>query len=96
MSRYAANQTIREMLIVPGAIEAFEADPARFLQGRDLSDQERRALTERDFPALYAMGVHHFSLFQWARRLYHRAGVHDWMPGYFAALQGLGHPDLIT
>jgi hypothetical protein len=96
MSRYAANQTIREMLLREGALEAFQANPQAFLAGRDLTEAEQRALAERDFPALYGMGVHHFTVFQWARRLHHHEGLADWMPAYFAALGPHGHPDLIT
>lgn len=96
VSRYAANQTLREMLISPGALEAFQADPLAFLADRDLSLEERQALAGRDYPALYRLGVHHFTLFQWARRLQHHEGVDNWMPGYFAALAGLGHPDIAT
>lgn len=96
MSRYAANQALREMLITPGALEVFQADPLAFLDGRDLTLEERQAVAVRDYPALYRLGVHHFTLFQWARRLHHHEGMENWMPGYFAALAGLGHPDIVT
>jgi len=98
VSKYAANQTIRELLTRDGALEAYLADPAAFLAGRDLTEAEYDALRRHDFAALYGQGVHHYSVYQWARRIYRAEGLAapDWEPAYFAALQPHGHPDLTT
>lgn len=38
--------------------DAFQTDRARFLEGYDLTDEERQALLNDDYGALYSSGVH--------------------------------------
>lgn len=96
MSRFGVNETLREMLTHDGRLERYLADPAGFLAGRDLTEAEAAGLLTRDFGALYALGVHHYPLFQWARLLGTHEGRADWSPAYFAAVAPHGHPDVMT
>lgn len=50
--------------------ERWEQDMDAVLDTYDLTAQERRAIRERDFKALYDMGVHQYLLAQLARLIY--------------------------
>lgn len=50
--------------------EQFRSDPSPVLDRYDLKPEERRALEERDFKALYVLGVHPYSLSQLARLIF--------------------------
>lgn len=50
--------------------ERWEQDMDAVLDTYDLTSQERRAIRERDFKALYDMGVHQYLLAQLARLIY--------------------------
>jgi hypothetical protein len=58
MSLYALQKLIREINRNPGNRERFCEAPAALLAEHDLTDEEREALTARDYRRLYAMGVH--------------------------------------
>lgn len=54
-----------------GAFRArFEQSEAQVLAEYPLSDEERRAIAERDFLALHEMGMHPYLLSQLARLIY--------------------------
>ncbi len=50
--------------------QQFADDPSAVLDGYALLPEERRAIEERDFKALYDLGVHPYLLSQLARLLY--------------------------
>ncbi|NLT07056.1 MAG: extradiol ring-cleavage dioxygenase [Solirubrobacterales bacterium] len=50
--------------------QRFEQDPGAVLDQFELLPQERTAIEERDFKALYDIGVHPYLLSQLARLLY--------------------------
>jgi hypothetical protein len=54
---------MRQVARDESAKEAFLKDPEGFLGGRDLTEEERKALIAKDFRTLYALGVHSFVLF---------------------------------
>ena len=66
MSRYQVDKVFREVVLDPEKCGSFLQDRRAFLEGRDLTEAERRALVEQDYGALYAMGAHPFLLFGWA------------------------------
>jgi hypothetical protein len=94
MSKYAVNQALRG-IVTADDLSSYWADPGGFLTGFNLSEHERAALLAEDVAQLYAMGAHHYTLFQWARRLRHGT-MAELEAHYFAAIEGLGHPDITT
>jgi len=95
MSRYEVNKVVREMVMQRASLERFLADPHGFLADRPLEAEERRALAERDFGALYAMGAHPFLLWGWANRV---AGIdrETLLDRYAEAVRPHGYPDFAT
>ena len=75
--------------------DRFRADPATVLDGRDLDDEERKALAAHDLRGLFERGIHPFVLYHFALRL---AG--GWSPAfmqdYLARLKGLTVGNLET
>jgi len=62
MSRYQVDKAIRQITNDRGTRDAFLEDSARFLNSFQLTDEERKALIDIDYPTLYALGVHPFML----------------------------------
>lgn len=58
MSTYELNKLLRDVNRNPAIRARYFADPADVAAGYDLSEEERRALIERDVRALYRLGVH--------------------------------------
>jgi hypothetical protein len=58
MSTYSLNKLLREVNRNPGTRERFFADAAAVAAEFDLTDEERRAVLERDVATLYGLGVH--------------------------------------
>ena len=69
MSRYQVDKAIRHVAKDDAAKAAFLKDRACFLEGRDLSDEERKALIETDYQTLYKLGAHSFLLYCFVRRV---------------------------
>ena len=63
MSDYELNRAIHHIYTDRERTEAFRRADYAVLAHFDLSGEERRALTERDFPALWALHVHPVLLF---------------------------------
>ena len=62
MSKYQVDKVMREAILDAKAAAAFKADTEKFLQGRDLTKEERRALIDVDYATLYKLGAHPFLL----------------------------------
>lgn len=76
----------------PELRKEFEADESAVLSRQDLTDEERRAIEQRDFRALYEMGVHPYMLAQLARLLFgnaERAGTSSAAQALVESLQGI-------
>lgn len=58
MSTYALNKLLRDVNRDAGTRERFFKDAAAVAAGYELSDEERRAVLERDVTTLYRLGVH--------------------------------------
>ncbi len=69
MSRYQVDKAIRQVAKDDAARAAFLKDQAGFLEGRDLTDEERKALIETDYQTLYKLGAHSFLLYQFVMRV---------------------------
>jgi Aromatic-ring-opening dioxygenase LigAB, LigA subunit len=68
MSLYAVQKCLFEMNREPARQDAYRADPQGAVAGYDLTDIERRALTEPDIGLLFHLGVNgqilmHFAAF---------------------------------
>jgi hypothetical protein len=62
MSRYHVDKVMREVILDGKAASAFKADTEKFLEGRDLTEEERKALINVDYATLYRLGAHPFLL----------------------------------
>lgn len=95
MSRYEVDKVMRQVVLDPQTAETFKKDPAAFLQGRDLTEQEREALIKIDYPTLYKLGAHHFLLNGFVMRVWpgDRKAL---MAEYGKKLAPHGYPDIST
>jgi hypothetical protein len=98
VSRYQVDKVLRETVLDAAALERFAAGPAAYLVGRNLSADERRALVEHDYGALYALGAHPFLLWGWAARIdVLRGGDKErFRDRYAAAVRPHSYPDYAT
>jgi len=62
MSKYQVDKLMREVILDLKTASAFKANPEKFLDGRDLAEQERIALINVDYATLYSLGAHPFLL----------------------------------
>jgi hypothetical protein len=62
MSKYQVDKVMREVILDQQAASAYKADTEKFLEGRDLSGEERTALINVDYATLYGLGAHPFLL----------------------------------
>jgi hypothetical protein len=62
MSRYQIDKVMREAILDPKVASAFKEDAQKLLQGRDLTEEERKALIDVDYATLYRLGAHPFLL----------------------------------
>jgi Aromatic-ring-opening dioxygenase LigAB, LigA subunit len=95
VSRYEVDKALWQVIREPAVRAALRDDPERFFEGRDVTDEERRALQEGDIRALYTMGAIPFLIYQFALG---RAGgfsiefAHD----YVGRLAGCEPADIAT
>lgn len=62
MSKYQVDKLMREVIMNGQLAGAFRADTEKFLQGRELSEEEKKALIAVDYATLYRLGAHPFLL----------------------------------
>lgn len=100
MSRYAVDKVLWQLSHNedPHLFESFMADPDSVLRGRDLTDDERRALKDCDIGELYRMGAQPFILLGWSRRVAKARGEDSdaFIEHYIAAVRPHGNPDFST
>ena len=98
MSIYHMDKVFHEIVMDDAKCDRFRADPAAYVEGRDLSAEERRALLERDWATLYKLGGHPFLLFH----VVFRVGSPDKLMNmplfkqYMDSIQPHGSPDFTT
>jgi hypothetical protein len=95
VSLYQVDKIMREINLGADALEAFSADRAAYLEDRDLSAAERKALIKVDSAALYAMGGHPLLLLNFVQRTTpgDRGSA---LRAHIEAIQPLGVPDFAT
>ncbi|HEY7065366.1 MAG TPA: hypothetical protein VII06_28065 [Chloroflexota bacterium] len=98
MSRYEIDKVLRAVARDASARGAFLGDPGAYLEGRDLTVEERAALRERDYTTLYRLGAHPFLLWPFTAKLAAEQGRtgREVMREYMAAITPLGRPDYTT
>ncbi len=62
MSKYQVDKVMRQVILDGKVASVFKADTEKFLEGRDLTDEERKALIDVDYATLYRLGAHPFLL----------------------------------
>ncbi len=95
MTLYEVDNVMRQVKLSDDALDAFGADPAAFLEGRDLSAAEREALIERNSAALYAMGGHPLLLMNFVQRTT-SGDKGSALRAHIDAIKSLGAPDFAT
>jgi hypothetical protein len=66
----ATHRMVQDLKADRAAREQFQRDPAVVLDRYALRPEERAAIKERDFRALYLLGVHPYTLGQLSRLIY--------------------------
>ncbi len=95
MSLYQVDGVMREINLGEDALEAFSADRAAFLEGRELTAAEREALIAVDSAAVYAMGGHPLLLLNFVQRT--TSGDRgSALRAHIDAIKSLGTPDFAT
>jgi hypothetical protein len=86
---------MREVILNNDTFRAYQNDRAKLLEGRDLTDDERKWLMDFDYRSLYASGVHFFLLNGFVMKTWpgdrSNAGA-----TYRKDLEDLGYPDFAT
>ena len=70
MSKYYVDKLMREVVMDSRAASAFRENTVKFLEGRDLTPEERRALIAVDYATLYRLGAHPFLLNGFTRQVW--------------------------
>jgi hypothetical protein len=86
---------MREVVLDEQNASAFKADTEKFLEGRDLRDEERKALINVDYATLYRLGAHPFLLNGFTRLVWKgdRATLNA---EYRQKITPFGYPDFST
>ncbi|MGW0193929.1 hypothetical protein [Nonomuraea sp. NPDC003201] len=95
MSKYATNRVLWEAAADGALAQRIQQDPQSALAERDLTDQEREALSKADIRGLFQLGVHPFLLYNYALRLAGGFSM-SFVESYLAQLEGLELSDLET
>jgi hypothetical protein len=95
MSRYQVDKIMREAILDPNVASALKEDAEKFLEGRDLMKEERKALIDVDYATLYRLGAHPFLLNGFTRLVWKgdRAALNA---EYRKNIAPFGYPDFST
>jgi hypothetical protein len=95
VTRYALDKVLWEYGRDPAFREAFDGDAASAIANRELSENERGALTAKDIRAVFTLGAHPFLVYSFAIAL-NRGWSVQLMHDYVAKLEGLELGDIET
>jgi hypothetical protein len=95
MSKYQVDKVMREAILDAKVASAFRADTEKFLAGRDLTEEEKKALIDVDYATLYRLGAHPFLLNGFTRLVWKgdRAALNA---EYRTNIAPFGYPDFST
>lgn len=97
MSRYAMDKVIWEVTRSADGVvrDRYLADPAKYIEGRDLTPDEREALLAHDVGTLYKMGAHPFMLPAWGMLAW-KGEPRAYDQHHVEAVKPYGYPDYTT
>jgi len=95
MSKYQVDKVMREAILDAKVASAFRADTEKFLAGRYLTEEEKKALIDVDYATLYRLGAHPFLLNGFTRLVWKgdRAALNA---EYRTNIAPFGYPDFST
>jgi len=95
MSKYQVDKMMREAILDAKVASAFRADTEKFLAGRDLTEEEKKALIDVDYATLYRLGAHPVLLNGFTRLVWKgdRAALNA---EYRTNIAPFGYPDFST
>ena len=95
MSKYQVDKVMREVVMDGKVASAFKADTEKFLDGRDLTAEEKKALIDVDYATLYRLGAHPFLLNGFTRLVWKgdKAALNA---DYRKNIAPFGYPDFST
>lgn len=95
MSKYQVDKVMREAILDSKVASAFRADTEKFLDGRDLTAEEKKALINIDYATLYRLGAHPFLLNGFTRLVWKgdKAALNA---DYRKNIAPFGYPDFST
>ena len=96
MTLYMVDKAIRQVVMHRDLAERFKKDPYAYLEGWNLTYEERKALAEFDYPKLYALGAHPFILWIWSRRVRTVTDLNAHMEDFRQKVRQYGYPDIAT
>ena len=94
MSKYQVDKVMREVVMDGKVASAFKADTEKFLDGRDLTAEEKKALIDVDYATLYRLGAHPFLLNGFTRLVW--KGEAALNAEYRKNIAPFGYPDFST
>ena len=103
MSKYLVNKFMHVVNMNKTAEEAYVEDPPRFVdqwedgERLEFTHKERRALEQRDYGSLYAMGAHPILLWSFTEAIWRRETNREGLvKDYKAKAATAGYPDFET
>ena len=96
MSKYEVDKVCWQTSRDDKELDRYLADPAKFLEGCDLSPTEREAILKHDFVTLYRLGAHPLLLQSWHRIVDKAAESPNYVEMWAQAVTPYGRPDFST
>ena len=98
MSLYQVDKAIKMLThnLDPAPFQRYQQDRDGFLEGFDLTADERNALRRADIVQLYAMGAQPFILQALGMRLSNEPDIMAYFPKYIEIVAPYGHPNYET
>ena len=95
MSKYQVDKVMREVVMDGKVASAYRADTEKFLEGRELTEEEKKALIDVDYATLYRLGAHPFLLNGFTRLVWKgdKAALNT---EYRKNIAPFGYPDFST
>ena len=95
MSKYQVDKVMRDAILDAKVASAFKADTEKFLEGRDLTIEEKKALIDVDYATLYRLGAHPFLLNGFTRLVW-KGDKATLNAEYRKNIAPFGYPDFST
>jgi Aromatic-ring-opening dioxygenase LigAB, LigA subunit len=95
MSKYQVDKVMREVVMDGKVASAYRENTEKFLEGRELTAEEKKALIDVDYATLYRLGAHPFLLNGFTRLVWKgdKAALNA---EYRKNIAPFGYPDFAT